>query len=446
MTRTFNLFYMNTSIKYYIVPKDVNLESLKTESDKKFLIRDMSAITTLLYNGSWKNYMYKEHDLEEDQQGLNNHYVEIPSHVFEKQVNSRYYVGLTKLIESNVINSSDSYKVGEYAISYTFSDINYWTNFDLIANPKYQEPIFDLNDIYGFLSSLFNPDDLTVDIEAANQAISKERDLRKRGYRQLSIMKFAVGDYYLKKDKYGRFYSNFTNIPSNYRKFLTYKNESLKGIDLPNAQPLLLLIILKTLQKERTFRLINDACDILNDIDESGESVDFLEELVVTGKFYGFIVDRLIDLQLNNFENEDRNKFIKKVKIEVLKWINAKKRLSDDFRPYIDKIIEENFKPLHTLIWAIKSVKNTPEPMISPSGKKSKKKPHANAAKVLQTMESEIIIQGICVGIRRIVPEIKLFTIHDCIYTTESNYTTLCDYADNYMKVNHDVQVNFHKD
>ncbi|MFP5436917.1 MAG: hypothetical protein ACLGH8_03975 [Bacteroidia bacterium] len=52
---------------------------------------------------------------------------------------------------------------------------------------------------------------------------------------------------YSRDGKDGRLHTNFTRMPSDLRRFVTYQGESLHAIDLPNSQPLMLSILINTL-------------------------------------------------------------------------------------------------------------------------------------------------------------------------------------------------------
>ena len=88
--------------------------------------------------------------------------------------------------------------------------------------------------------------------------------------------------------------------------------------------------------------------------------------------FYAFIYHKLQLLDHKDLPEttwEESPKAVRKtIKLEVLKWINAKRDSLDDYRPYIDEIIEHHFKPLHTLMWTIKSLENTPDAELTKDG------------------------------------------------------------------------------
>ena len=269
-------------------------------------------------------------------------------------------------------------------------------------------------------------------------------------YNLISVKKLFMGDYYFTTDKYGRFHHNLTNLSSELRKFLTYKNEKLKGIDLPNAQPLLLLILLNHIKEHKESQYLVDPSEVLKAIDENLDQVQLLKELVLDGNFYAFIYHKLQPMNIKDLPETlwgDTPKEVRKiVKLEVLKWINAKRKSNDHYRPYIDEIIEYHFKPLHTLMWTIKSLENTPDAERAKDGSLDRRDSNKNAARVLQSMESDIIIKGICNQLKDEKPSIPLFTIHDCIYTNESNFEYLYSFSNQYIKDNYNINITFNKE
>lgn len=52
---------------------------------------------------------------------------------------------------------------------------------------------------------------------------------------------------YSRDGKDGRLHTNFTRMPSDLRRFVTYQDESLHAVDLPNSQPLILSVLIDKL-------------------------------------------------------------------------------------------------------------------------------------------------------------------------------------------------------
>ena len=440
---------MSNNHKYYLIPKGVDLASLKNESDKKNIVKHMSATCTLLIH-QFCYQVERQDGSETDKEERDLFNVEIPSSTLKKKVNSRYPHAIKKLTDAGIIKCNDSYLAGEYSKSYTFSNLSHFSQLSFVPNLNYKSPTHDLEEPYKSLSIDFDCDKLTIDENKVHKYISTLNGKPKKVYHIISAKKILMGDYYFTIDKYGRFHHNLTNLSSNLRKFLTYENEKLKGIDLPNAQPLLLLILLNHIKEHKESQYLVDPSEVLKAIDENLDQVQLLKELVFDGNFYAFIYHKLQPMNIKDLPETlwgDTPKEVRKiVKLEVLKWINAKRKSNDHYRPYIDEIIEHHFKPLHTLMWTIKSLENTPDAELTKDGNTLFKASYKNAARVLQSMESDIIIKGICNQLKDEKPSIPLFTIHDCIYTNESNFEYLYSFSNQYIKDNYNINITFNKE
>ncbi len=440
---------MSNNHKYYLIPKGVDLASLKNESDKKNIVKHMSATCTLLIH-QFCYQVERQDGSETDKEERDLFNVEISSSTLKKKVNYRYSPAIKKLTDAGIIKCNDSYLAGEYSKSYTFSNLSHFSQLTFVPDPDYKSPTYDLEEPYKSLSIDFDCDKLTIDKEKAFEYISTMELYSQKTYNLISVKKLFMGDYYFTTDKYGRFHHNLTNLSSELRKFLTYKNEKLKGIDLPNAQPLLLLILLNHIKEHKESQYLVDPSEVLKAIDDNLDQVQLLKELVLDGNFYAFIYHKLQLLDHKDLPEttwEESPKAVRKtIKLEVLKWINAKRDSLDDYRPFIDEIIEHHFKPLHTLMWTIKSLENTLDAKLTKDGSLDRRNSYKNAARVLQSMESDIIIKGICNQLKDEKPSIPLFTIHDCIYTNESNFEYLYSFSNQYIKDNYNINITFNKE
>jgi len=440
---------MSNNHKYYLIPKGVDLASLKNESDKKNIVKHMSATCTLLIH-QFCYQVERQDGSETDKEERDLFNVEISSSTFKNKVNCRYSPAIKKLTDAGIIKCNNSYLTGEYSKSYTFTNLSYFSEVTFVPDPDYKSPKYDLEEPYKSLCIDFDCDKLTLDENKVYKYISTLNGRSKKVHHLISAQRILMGDYYFHIDKYGRFHHNLTNLSSNLRKFLTYENEKLKGIDLPNAQPLLLLILLNHIKEHKESQYLVDPSKVLKAIDENLDQVQLLKELVLSGNFYAFIYHKLQLLDHKDLPEttwEESPKAVRKtIKLEVLKWINARRDSRDDYRPYIDEIIEHHFKPLHTLMWTIKSLENTPDAESTKNGNPLPRAPHKNAARVLQSMESNIMIKGICNQLKDEKPSIPLFTIHDCIYTNESNFEYLYSFSNQYIKDNYNINITFNKE
>ena len=103
---------MSNNHKYYLIPKGVNLESLKNESDKKNIVKHMSATCTLLIH-QFCYQVERQDGSETDKEERDLFNVEIPSSTFKNKVNYRYSPAIKKLTDAGVIKCNDSYLAGE---------------------------------------------------------------------------------------------------------------------------------------------------------------------------------------------------------------------------------------------------------------------------------------------------------------------------------------------
>ena len=440
---------MYSNYKYYLIPKGVNLESLKNESDKKNIVKHMSATCTLLIH-QFCYQVESQHGGETDKEERDLFNIEISSSTLKNKVNYRYSPAIEKLTDAKIIKCNNSYLAGEYSKSYTFSNLRHFSQFTFVPNPDHISPTQYLEEPYKSLSIDFDCDKLTIDENKVQGYIASLKGKPNKVHHLISAQRILMGDYYFHVDKYGRFHHNLTNLSSKLRKFLTYENEKLKGIDLPNAQPLLLLILLNHIKEHKESQYLVDPSKVLEAIDDNLDQVQLLKELVLSGNFYAFIYHKLQLLDHKDLPEttwEESPKAVRKtIKLEVLKWINAKRDSLDDYRTYIDEIIEHHFKPLHTLMWTIKSLENTPDAELTKDGNTLFKASYKNAARVLQSMESDIIIKGICNQLKDEKPSIPLFTIHDCIYTNESNFEYLYSFSNQYINDNYNINITFNKE
>jgi len=283
---------MSNNHKYYLIPKGVDLASLKNESDKKNIVKHMSATCTLLIH-QFCYQVERQDGSETDKEERDLFNVEISSSTFKNKVNCRYSPAIKKLTDAGIIKCNNSYLTGEYSKSYTFTNLSYFSEVTFVPDPDYKSPKYDLEEPYKSLCIDFDCDKLTLDENKVYKYISTLNGRSKKVHHLISAQRILMGDYYFHIDKYGRFHHNLTNLSSNLRKFLTYENEKLKGIDLPNAQPLLLLILLNHIKEHKESQYLVDPSEVLKAIDENLDQVQLLKELVLSGNFYAFIYHKL---------------------------------------------------------------------------------------------------------------------------------------------------------
>jgi len=163
---------MYSNYKYYLIPKGIDLTSLKNESDKKNIVKHMSAVSTeLIYQfcNQYERHKGGETDKKEEEELF---YLEISNRTLKKKVNSRYSPAIEKLKDAGIIKSDNSYLAGEYSKSYTFSNPSYFIEVTFALNPDYISPTQYLEEPYKSLSIDFDCNKLTIDKEKAFEYIS----------------------------------------------------------------------------------------------------------------------------------------------------------------------------------------------------------------------------------------------------------------------------------
>ena len=143
---------MSNNHKYYLIPKGVDLASLKNESDKKNIVKHMSATCTLLIH-QFCYQVERQDGSETDKEERDLFNVEISSSTFKNKVNYRYSPAIKKLTDAGIIKCNDSYLAGEYSKSYTFSNLSYFSEVTFVPNPDYKSPTYDLEEPYKSLSA-----------------------------------------------------------------------------------------------------------------------------------------------------------------------------------------------------------------------------------------------------------------------------------------------------
>ena len=311
-----------------------------------------------------------------------------------------------------------------------------------------------------YLNKWFNPK-LQIDLDLIKNYLQEEYNLKKDNYKLwdydrikkkhkkpinqynhslISSSKLYNKDYnYMLDPNVYRYHTNLTNMRSILRNAVTYDGQKLISIDIKNSQPYLSTILLnrffwieeKKSPKNKAYLSINfdkptekrdpnfvftsfsninnsiininkikihkeDTYIMLGEMDISLENKDFTKyvDLVVRGKLYEFLQEV--------FAKELGLKLIsrKEVKVAVFQVLFTDNRFigQKDARP--KKIFKEYF-PEEYAIFA-----------------KIKKKDKSLLPRLLQSIESYLMIDIIAKRIAKEFPNAPIYTIHDSISTT----------------------------
>lgn len=298
---------------------------------------------------------------------------------------------------------------------------------------------------HGNLVKWFDPERLKIDtVKAAeiteklyqSDLLDEQRQanaLERKIINEIKVHKIVKGSYYLNTDdNVGRFHTNITTLKREHRKCLTYDDKKLVNVDIKNSQPLLVLVLLNpmfykgskysehfnihklidrnpklSICKElnryyngddniRVLDIIVKECDIMFREYEQrygARGIQRYRDLVLSGKFYEDFMDELVKNDIETGNNRDKTKTC------VLKIMYSDNRhRSDEKRIFYKKHIQvcQIFKIL-------------------------KRRNKSVLARLLQAIESYMVLDRVCKRISLESPKIPIFTIHDSIMTTEGN-------------------------
>ncbi len=182
----------------------------------------------------------------------------------------------------------------------------------------------------------------------------------------MSVEEIAHKQPYFTEDKYGRFHTNFTTLKSHIRSsFLKIDGHAVCETDIKNSQPRLLIQLLKEtgfdkkepIEFKRYFETVKNGL-IYEEIMECSSLTRAEAKTLIYKVFFG-----------KNYETCRLNKIFKNLYPRIFEWMKQYKK--DDSKVLAHK---------------------------------------------LQIIESKLIFQNICIKIKKEMPDIKMFTVHDSIY------------------------------
>ena len=234
-----------------------------------------------------------------------------------------------------------------------------------------------------------------------------------------ALDKFHRQQFYYTVDKsVVRFHSNLTNLKKELRNHLTYDHQPLVNIDIKNSQPLLSQILLnKSFYNPKSSLNIHQYSHIFQSItsitssrfslmlEECLESIDNSRltsyiNMVNSGDFYR---------QLSHKMYPDKEFDKKKTKKAMMMTFFSDNRFISDnkFNDNWDASDKRLFKAHFPVVYEVFSL--------------IKRKEKSLLARILQSIESDIIVNRASKRIAKERPDLPIFTIHDSIATTLGN-------------------------
>jgi len=395
-------------------------------------------------------------------------FIAVSGKTFQKRVQS-YKPYLDYLINTGVIEFDNHYIPQVIPYGYRFAERFHnepFRRIDLIhgaINEIFNEEI----ELFPYLTYWYKQDKLKLNSGTArNEAyilysttIDNKRLWNRGKYGKLKnpypqyysaiqlISKIESNVYNLKISlKVHRLYSTLTAMPSKYRKYLKYDNQHLGCIDIKNCQSYIACLILKPefwrSDSNLPLTLYSLPQNIIDLFDSNliimiGEYFSGLESPDIFNEYIDLVSNGGIYQDMILWAQQEKEKTITKERVKevvfstIFSPVNSRKTwlhgyYTQKFAPVIDffNIIKHD-------IYSIQSTDNN-EDIIELNeieiDELAVKKPHARLSILFQAIESEIILHRCC---KRIFEErihsIPIFTVHDCIITTQNNM----DYLEN---------------
>jgi len=378
--------------------------------------------------------------MEKDDVDKNEGFVNVNATKLQSRIHN-YKQYLDHLVEHQFILTDGIYIKGEKSRGYLISGYGISDSTSIRSIPitdyvvkknrrklinKYNESLKRTSEQYNYLTKWFN-EHLKIDYEQASKKILElyppyKRPIggKKKGeasrYTKILIASQALYKlhkqhfYYQVDENVNRFHSNLTNFKKELRNHITYNGNKLVNVDIKNSQPLFSLILFKPeFYNPKSLHNIYQYSHIFNltpslspgifsfMLEECLQSIDKHHvkeyfDMVNSGDFYKCISDKMYP----------RSTFNKKlVKVMVLTVFFSDNRFIAQREAKDKKAFKTHFPEVYKVFSLIK------------------KKDKRILARILQSIESNIIINKVTKRISMEQPELPIFTIHDSVATIQ---------------------------
>jgi hypothetical protein len=440
-----NTSKQNIPEKYYVyLPNNLCIDSLVENNPpniKNFHKDKLKYIISLLYSIPVR---LKDYDFE-----LNNGFIPMNSEVLKRRVRE-YNNYLDYLCNQGILEKRQNikYLAGKYSSAYRFKteynteptrkSITWKRLIKAICKNVTKEEFLFVDSTernLEYLEKWWN-DNIQFDYQGAKKWLKKlyfkekleGKKFCKRKYyiRLLVVKKFKSRDYILHQDSTsGRSHNLLTQLKSELRQFIKYKDKSLVAVDITNSQPFLSLALLNKKSFEGNY--ITDKIELYNpnskikssimqalsdDSFVNKEDIQKYYQLVKEGLFYEMFGELLVEKKLiEKSSPEEIRKKAKKIMFASLFGHNNEKCEIKDKKTgkshYIPNegmiLFKQTFPTVFEIFRTIKVGK------------------HNALACILQNLEAELVLHRACKIISEENPQIPIYTLHDSIITTEEN-------------------------
>ena len=233
----------------------------------------------------------------------------------------------------------------------------------------------------------------------------------------IAVNTIDIKSFFLKRDdNVNRFHSNLTNLNSQLRNAITYKGEPLISIDITNSQPYLSTLLFNKEFWQKKSQVYKSNITTTNDYIT-------ISKLLNNYFYYIMLGETSVSTDVKGFE-----KYIDLVRSGLLyEYLQKqfKNQLKVDYasRKHVKTAVFQTLFTGNTFIGqkeaAPKKIFAELFPEVYEVFKQIKKKDKTLLPRLLQSIESYLIIDVICKRIGKELPEAPIFTIHDSIATTK---------------------------
>ena len=237
--------------------------------------------------------------------------------------------------------------------------------------------------------------------------------------------------YFSVDDNVGRFHSNLANIKRELRNFITYDGHKLVNVDIKNSQPLLstLLFNPKFYDKDERLSIYNfkkGSSSLFSSSNSPSPSNVFTSSSSSSSAI-------MLGKTLQNTANKEYREYI-----DMVNSGDFYKKLHDKIYSQLPYNKAKMKEILFTVFFSNNKFIGQPEAQSKRDFKKAfpevyevfkviKKNKHQTLARLLQRIESDIIIRNASKRISIEKPNLPIFTIHDSIATIQGNENYISD-------------------
>lgn len=355
-------------------------------------------------------------------------FVSLNATILKKKVwNYKQY--LDYAVSTGILKSDNWYIKGTKSKGYKFTDKYLDKNKEVpilkysLIKKEYQEKEIEAKILekYYYLTKWFN-EDLTIDYSGAldflESTMTGSENVYKYNYNLSRIDKISSTEYYTSVDgNIQRFHSTLTSLHGDLRKFIKYADEELVSLDITNSQPYLstalfnplfynnqpnnlLLLSLYSINHHSVLSPISlSSSPMLQEILQQSNNDDIKKyvDLVTSGSLYEFLA-RVFKREIGD---EFKNR--KQLKGVIFTVLFTSNHFIGQPEAKPKRIFRKYFPTVYKIFSLIKRGDKT------------------NLPRLLQRMESYIVLDRICKRISLERPNLPIFTIHDSVITTKGN-------------------------